>query len=304
MKIKHISYGGWKNCLLISNNVLEMIVTLDVGPRVIFFGFIGDRNNFKIIDDQLGLIGGDVWRSYGGHRLWLAPEDAILTYIPDNNPVEVVQTKDEVIFTSQQEKLSGLQKQIKLRIDSNRVFVNHTIYNLNQFNAKISVWGLSVMASGGKAIVPLPPRGEHPKNLLPTSSLVIWPYTYMNDERIRFDKYSLTIRQDENSTNPLKIGMNNPEGWFAYINGDNTFIKYSPYKTNVIYPDLGSNLEIYTDPTILELESLSPLKEVAPNNYLEQKEIWCLKRTNQLLTNEEDLFNEINWEVETIKKLL
>ena len=42
-----VSYGGWKNNVRLANKKIEMIVTLDVGPRVIRFGRPGGKNLFK-----------------------------------------------------------------------------------------------------------------------------------------------------------------------------------------------------------------------------------------------------------------
>ena len=36
----------------------------------------------------MGKKGGSEYRSYGGHRLWIAPEDEERTTQPDNDPVE------------------------------------------------------------------------------------------------------------------------------------------------------------------------------------------------------------------------
>ena len=34
-----VSYGGWPNCVRLNNGKVELIITTDVGPRVIRFGF-------------------------------------------------------------------------------------------------------------------------------------------------------------------------------------------------------------------------------------------------------------------------
>ena len=93
MEIVKCSYGGWDNCLEISNEQVKLLITLDVGPRVIFYGFIDGQNMFKNFDEQMGLTGGDEWRIYGGHRLWHAPEVAPRTYSPDNEPVNYEREK-------------------------------------------------------------------------------------------------------------------------------------------------------------------------------------------------------------------
>ncbi len=65
VKMKIIEYGGWKNCVQLSNGDVELIVTTQVGPRVIRYGFVGGQNLFKEYKDQVGKCGGDEWRIYG-----------------------------------------------------------------------------------------------------------------------------------------------------------------------------------------------------------------------------------------------
>src|SRR5659263_389304 len=72
--MEQIEFGGWPNCLRLANDQIELVATTDVGPRIIRLAFIGGRNLFKTFDATLGLSGGTEWRSYGGHRLWHAPE--------------------------------------------------------------------------------------------------------------------------------------------------------------------------------------------------------------------------------------
>ena len=72
--IERIEYGGWPNCYRFSNQRIELIITTDVGPRVIRLGFVGQDNEFKEYPDMLGQTGGKEWRIYSGHRFWHAPE--------------------------------------------------------------------------------------------------------------------------------------------------------------------------------------------------------------------------------------
>ena len=73
VKIEKIAWQGWANCYRISNGEVEAVVTTDVGPRVMRFGFVGGQNLFKEFSDQLGKSGEKVWVARGGHRLWFAP---------------------------------------------------------------------------------------------------------------------------------------------------------------------------------------------------------------------------------------
>ena len=59
-------------------------------------GFVGGQNLFKEFKDQLGKSGEKDWQPRGGHRLWIAPEDRVKTYAPDNGPVKV-EVRDGVL---------------------------------------------------------------------------------------------------------------------------------------------------------------------------------------------------------------
>ena len=57
MIIEKTDFGGWPNCYRISNGEIELVVTSDVGPRIMRYGFPGGRNFFKEFPAQLaGLL--------------------------------------------------------------------------------------------------------------------------------------------------------------------------------------------------------------------------------------------------------
>src|SRR5919205_1149849 len=92
MAIELCAFEGWTRNLRLSNDAVELIVTLEVGPRVISYRPLAGRNVFKVLVDQAGGKQEAVFRLRGGHRLWLAPEDYghenSLTYVIDNDEVE------------------------------------------------------------------------------------------------------------------------------------------------------------------------------------------------------------------------
>lgn len=58
MEIEIVEYHGWKNNLAIRNKQIELIVTLDVGPRVISFRRLPDGQNvMKNYEEMLGKSG-------------------------------------------------------------------------------------------------------------------------------------------------------------------------------------------------------------------------------------------------------
>jgi len=71
MKIEKVAFGGWKNCIQIDNGTIQIIVTTEVGPRVVSCGFKGKENLFFNNPAEMGTSGGKEYVGYGGHRLWL-----------------------------------------------------------------------------------------------------------------------------------------------------------------------------------------------------------------------------------------
>jgi hypothetical protein len=87
VKVEKMEYKGWRNCYRVSNGEIELVVTVDVGPRVMRFGFVGGQNLFKEFADQLGGTREEKHQLRGGDRVCKAPEDPVATWAPDNVPV-------------------------------------------------------------------------------------------------------------------------------------------------------------------------------------------------------------------------
>ncbi|HWU39306.1 MAG TPA: hypothetical protein VN203_16800, partial [Candidatus Acidoferrum sp.] len=64
-----------------TNSTVELLVLADAGPRILHYGFAGERNEFHEFEEDLGKAGDNRFRSYGGHRLWASPEEE-RTYSP------------------------------------------------------------------------------------------------------------------------------------------------------------------------------------------------------------------------------
>ena len=279
MKIEKIGYGGWPNCWRVSNGVVEAVVSSDIGPRVMRYGFSGGQNFFKEFADQMGKSGEPVWQLRGGHRIWMAPEDPTLTYAPDNGPVHVEPSADGVVCTQPVEQLTGLEKQIVLRMaeTGTDVEVAHRIRNAGSAPRRLAPWALSMMAPGGHGIHGLPPRGTHPEMLAPSNPLVMWAFTHLTDPRWRFlDRY-LVLRQDPANGVPQKLGSFHPQTWGAYLLNGELFVKrYEAAGDPSQYPDMGSSFEMFTNADFLELETLGPLTILAPGQSVTHLERWSL----------------------------
>jgi len=275
-----INYRGWPNCYRLSNDLVDLIVTTDVGPRIIRFGFVGEDNEFKEYEDMVGKTGGDEWRLYGGHRLWHAPEEQPRTYYPDNSPVAVEEHSDFVRVIQPTETTTGIQKEMDIRLlpDEAHVEVTHRLRNDNLWTVELAVWALTVMAQGGRAIIPLPPRGSHEGSLLPTNIMTLWAYTDLADPRWTWGTRYVMLRQDPAAEKPQKIGLMVPDGWVAYARDGHLFIKKFSYVPGGHYPDFGCSVETFTNADMLEAETLTPLVHLEPGATVEHVEHWLLFR--------------------------
>ncbi len=290
--VERIAYGGWDECYRLSNGIVEIVATAQVGPRLIRFGFVDGANEFAEFADQLGKVGGDEWRIYGGHRLWHAPEHPERTYYPDNEPVQVRVVDEWTLeLTQLTEKTTGIQKRLRVRLspDAASVTVTHILINRNLWAIELAAWAISVMAPGGVAILPQPPFIPHPEKLLPARPLVQWHYTDMTDPRWKFGRKFILLRQDPTRPQPQKLGLANSAGWCAYANGDRLFVKTFRHIADAPYPDFGCSTEVFTNADMLELETLSPLTKLQPDEALEHEERWHLFRGVTVSEDEEPL---------------
>jgi len=276
--MEKIAYRGWKTCWRLSNGLVELVITGDVGPRIIRFGLVGGQNEFKEYDSMLGATGGDEWRIYGGHRLWHAPEAKPRTYHPDNAPVKVEEKGAIVRVVQPRESTTGIEKELDIRLDPKEphVEVIHRLRNANLWAVELAPWALSVMAPGGKVVIPLPPRGSHEENLLPTNTITLWAYTDMSDRRWTWGTKYVMLEQDPRARSPQKIGLAVPAGWAAYANGGRLFVKRFAYVQGANYPDFGCSVETFTNADMIELETLGPLARLEPGAAVEHVEHWHL----------------------------
>lgn len=272
-----VAYGGWR-CARLTAGTLEALVTLDVGPRVIRFGEIGGPNEFYENPKHAGLTGGDVYRGYGGHRLWVAPECSSITYEPDNQPVSHERRDGWHWFTTPLGP-TGLERCIGIRPEPDypRFRLRHIVTNRRDEPIEIAAWALSVMRAGGTCVFPQQEFREHSEALLPARSMAVWHYTNMADERWTWGEQVVRLRQIESAETPQKVGAMVHQGCAAYSNEENIFFKRFAADPDARYPDLGCNFETFTRHDMLEVETLGPLVTLQPGESTIHDETWFLE---------------------------
>lgn len=279
------SYKEYGKCLTISNEKIEAIFTLNIGPRIVSFKFIGDEN--VLLDDRsafapMGGIEfdnhyykGAAWESLGGHRLWIAPESLPETYNPDMKPVDYSVNNNIVTFIQAPQAENGVQISFKVTMDEDKpeMLVEHFGKNITNDNKEFALWPITVMAKNGIEIIPL---NTNDTGLLPNRNLTFWPYSKLNDPRLNVLERYITIKQDPSNTDAFKIGVDCNKGVGYYVLNNTVFSKEYNHNVYGNYPDFSASYESYTNETILEFESLSPLYTVAPNETIKHTEKFVL----------------------------
>jgi hypothetical protein len=285
--IETVEYRGWKNNLRIANDAAELVVTLDVGPRVIAYRKPGGFNVLKNYDEMMGGTAEQQWQIRGGLRFWLAPEDLTRTYFADNSPVAHTKLSDFAArFTPPVESPYGIQKVMELRLEEkgSRVHVRLRVTNVGQSAATLAPWGPTVMAPGGMEIIPMPPHANHPgdpKNakhpgdFAPSQRLILWPYFDFTDHRWTFGSNYIFLRQDPKK-GPTKIGLGHPVPWVAYLNQGTMFVKRFRHHEWATYPDQGTSYQTFTNEDMLEMETVGALVTLNPGQSAELEETWEL----------------------------
>ena len=312
---KKISYGGWDNCILMTNGTVDLIATTDVGPRIIFYGFTGKENEFFEVKDNLGKTSQKEWLPFGGHRLWIAPEEVPKTYFPDSGPISF-EIKNNTLYLTEPIETNGIKKEMEITMDKTGTHVNilHRLTNTNENSMELAPWSITQMETGGTAIVPQEKYVPHPdsaegkklgvstSSYLPVRTIALWSYTDMTDTRYTFTKNYIIIKQDISSTSPTKIGMSNKEGWSSYIRNGHLFIKTSPFKEGGIYPDKGSSFEVFTNQDMLELETMSPLVTLSKGEQSEHTENWYLFDNIKVDENDGSINEQVLTKVQSVLK--
>lgn len=287
--IEKTAYSGWKNCFRLSNGTIELIVTSDVGPRIIRLAYCGGKNFFGEIESQMGRSGERKWMIRGGHRLWIAPEKKPFTYEPDNRPLEIELLKNGIRTIQQKGALSGCKKKMTVTMHPSKdeVAVLHEIRNESRRAIEMAPWALSVMAPDGMAVIPLPARISHASQVLPNQEWTLWGYTDLTDSRFTIGARYIFFRHDRKK-GPNKLGVLQKEGWAAYVHNGDLLIKTVPYKTGAVYPDGNVNFETFSNKPFLELETLGPLCKLRPGNTARHMEKWSLHKGTGAISTEKD----------------
>ena len=278
MKTYIKEYKNLGDLLFIENGDIVLGVPINLGIRISYLSYKGSENLFFEqpceMTEELSTEEG--WRVYGGHRLWLAPESD-LSYYPDNNPINYEIFEDKIVLSQSTDPWLNVKKEIEISFNNdNEVILNHKVTNESCETKKFAPWSITSMAGNGVQYIPL--RDVQEKEVFqPKYHLSMWHYTNLGDKRIEYLENGLKITHGKGKSE-FKIGVGHPDKYVSYTNKGVVFEKVLNVDINAIYPDGNVSYETYMCDHMIELETLSPLKTVAPNETVYHTETWRLRK--------------------------
>jgi hypothetical protein len=174
---------------------------------------------------------------------------------------------------------------ISMRFEGEVLALAHRVTNHSDQPIVCAPWCLTVMAAGGECVFPMPPSKPHAEALLPAAPLVLWHYTDMTDSRWTWGRRLIRLRQTDSPT-PQKVGAWLSQGWAAYLNHGNVFLKTFDVGYPGSLPDFGCNFETFTRHDMLEVESLGSLAALPPGESAVHNERWSLAPAPSLSADE------------------
>ncbi|OGS45089.1 MAG: hypothetical protein A2539_05830 [Elusimicrobia bacterium RIFOXYD2_FULL_34_15] len=283
MKIEDKNIDGLNLRIFYLKNIIIGITT-EVGPRISYLantkrpGF----NLFRILPEGGFETPEGFWKHLGGHRLWSAPESLPRTYSLDDKPIRIEVNSDAITVYGNPEYDNSIQKEIIIKsLGKESLQVTHKIKNIGRWPIKLSCWAISAMRQNGFAVIPFKPSNISQHGLPPDRHISLWPYTDISDKRLVFDGEYIFIKQNPKIKKAFKLGTEANPGWVAYLVDGMMFLK--KFKAEKLeYPDFNCNVEVYTNPDILEIETSGHLKVIEPSTYAIHTEIWSVLNIGKL----------------------
>jgi hypothetical protein len=285
MSILRITYRGWQDCLLLSNNIAEAIIVPAVG-RVMQFRFAGDEEGpFWENDALYGRLGGarpgDEWLNFGGDKTWPSPQHdwEKLTgraWPPpasfDSVPYAAEIRNEEVLLTSEVDPHYGIRaaRRVRLVPDAPQLEITTELQKLVGKPVRVGVWVITQLRDPAFVFA-----------LLPESTRSANGYAQQMGSAAkdaRREGRILSLKRDPNEA--VKIGTEATallwmdEGLVLLIRAEDSPGEYSHG---------GSRTEIYTNPDPLryvELETEGPLATLKIGERMARTNAYALYRRN------------------------
>lgn len=260
--------------LRLANGAIVVDVLATAGPRIVGLRRDAAAPNLLAETPDLG------WETpagrfelFGGHRLWLAPEDPERVEVPDSGGLTVEALPDGVRLVGAPELATGCVRTIEVRLHPALPVMDvlHRVCNEGVAPVELSPWAITQLPLDGIAVLPQE-RAAAGHRTQPNRNVVLWPYASWEDPRLRVRDGLVAVAAVAGPD--LKVGTLDAIGWVAYARGGTALVRRFTPEPDATHPDLHCNVEVFCGQHFLELEVLGPLRTLAPGMSTTLTERW------------------------------
>lgn len=287
--VTRTNYHGWPDALVLSGGGTEVTVVPAIG-RIMQFRLAGEPGPFwenRALDGQVHPPRVAKWINFGGDKTWPAPEAEWPKpdggWLPpaafDSVPVQATVEGDQLVLTSPVDPAYGIRvvRRLQLGPGPGRLTV-HTRYDkISGAPSRVSVWVITQLNDPVLLAGPAPagPSARFTNGFHLLSGAVPPSLARVPGEQPR--QQLITLRRNPKASH--KIGLQGDT--LVWVGEKHVLAIRQPVSATGTYPDHGSSTEIYTNPDPLpyiELETLSPLRELKPGDTHEWRQVYVLER--------------------------
>jgi hypothetical protein len=272
-------YYGYAT-LTLKNDFLSLDVLKDSGPRIVRLVPAGSGLNLLAeVPDMTWGIPGNLFHAFGGHRLWRAPELEEITCLPDHTSCAVEPIDNGLRLTHDDRGAVSYRRELEIVLDpaAPKLTLTHRITNLGTEVFRAAPWAITMFRLGGSiAHLPMSDAMIDGSPLTPNRSLVLWPYSRLEDERLFVSSNHVELR-GEADDDALKVGVYSNRGWAAIEFAEGwVVVKRFAVSPAATYTDMGANVQCYVRHRFIELETLGEVKDLQPGEAVNHVEEWEL----------------------------
>jgi hypothetical protein len=276
LQIEQIEFLGWHEAYQLRLGKATMVVVTEVGPRILSLS-IGDGPNLLFVDQETAGRGQNDpdWHTYGGHRIWVAPETEN-TYAPDNERCEVDVSNDGLSALAPIPPQTKLRKRLTITAQDDRFVVEQGVLNTSDALYTGAIWALTCVEPSG--VIAFPWGHQRRQRSWDLKKIVYWNRWMSHSSDVSSQQWQPgpDLFQVVPTGEEGKVGSSSPEGWVALCREDATFVKSYRWVPDVRYPDQDCSLQIYTCEQFIEMETLSPLTVFYPGEEIVHREVWMV----------------------------
>jgi hypothetical protein len=275
------NYHGWDGSYVMSNGKVEAIIVPAIG-RVMQLRFAGDSDGpfweNKAFEGRPTNPASSEWGNYGGDKTWPAPQGdwpKITTrgWPPpqafDSMPVKATVANGTLVLESPVDPHFGIKTIRTIRLDTSapKMTIVTEYFKVSGSPSTVAIWTITQLKDPLKVTIPV----------RPLKGLVFNKQSDQMPENWSVGQEELTLTRGKKT--PSKVGAYGD--YLLWTDGKVSLKIDSARQAEGEYTDVGSSIEVYTNPDPLpyvELELLNPLHTYAIGDHYSKTNSYTLKR--------------------------